>query len=54
MSQQFFDARDLWRTQVPYYEPDKVEPLSVRTTMLRAATLKSEFGVSADAEVVAP
>ena len=25
MSQQFFDARDLWRTQVPYYEPDRIE-----------------------------
>ena len=33
MSNPTFDARDLWRTQVPYYEPDKVEPLTVRVTM---------------------
>ena len=55
MSNPTFEARDLWASQgVPYYEPDKIEVLTVRRTMLRAATLRGEFGLIADAEVVTP
>lgn len=50
-----YEARDLWASQgVPYYEPDKVEARSVIRTVYNATRLKSEFGMTADAEVVSP
>ena len=53
MGQVFFAARDLWSTQVPYAEPDKVEPLVVTAirTMVFATCLKGESGLACDASV---
>ena len=52
--QQFFDARDLRRTQVPYYEPDVVAPVitAVTRTMLHAAQWRLNTNLHADTEVV--
>lgn len=56
MTQQFFDARDLWQTQVPYCEPERITPVyaSVVREMLHVALVRAYFGLHADAEVVSP
>lgn len=51
-----YSARDLWQTQVPYQEPDKLESIvtSTKRTMIHAAQWKVSFGMTADAQVVTP
>lgn len=53
MGQTFFEARDLWATQVPYAEPDTVEPLVVTAicTLILAARLKIQSSLVCDATV---
>jgi hypothetical protein len=50
MPQMFFEARDLWNSQVPYYEPDKITPLGgVRREMFSPTIWNARFGMSVDA-----
>jgi hypothetical protein len=56
MTQQFFNARELFQMQVPVYEPDRITPVyasSVRE-MLHVSLCRMYFGLRADAEVVSP
>ena len=48
-----FEARDLWASQVPYAEPDKIEPLVVTAirTMVFVGRWKVESGLACDANV---
>ena len=48
-----FQARDLWATQVPYVESDKI-PIIVGylTRMLFVGKLKANFALYADATIV--
>ena len=52
--QQFFEARDIWQTQVPYSEPDIVTPVvaAVTYTMLHAAVWRIQSSLTANIEVI--
>ena len=56
MGQTFFEARDLWASQVPYAEPDKVEPrvLTAVRTLVFLGRWKVESGLACDAAVAHP
>lgn len=49
-----FNARDLWASQVPYFEADRVEPRIVTAlrTMLHACRWTVQSDLTADATVV--
>ena len=51
MTQQMFDARDLWASQgTPYVEPDIIEPVFVANirTMVHAAQWRAYLNLFAD------
>jgi hypothetical protein len=54
MTQQFFDARDLWQTQVPYHEPDRLTSLTVIREIIAPTFWRAYFNLTVDATVVHP
>jgi hypothetical protein len=44
-----FDARDIWATQVPYFEPDKINEVTKTRTLVHATQTRSYVNLLADA-----